>query len=102
MNSRIDDIHFPLDMWRFWGAACMNFPVNLCVVLLGSDRGPLMYLKRGIDRTGRVVVVECYLAAAAKHAITGFRRQLGNLNTCRRRPQAHLEIGNCYANRNDV
>src|SRR5216683_2630579 len=72
------------------------------VVLLSGDRGPLMYLKRGIDRTGRVVVMERYRAAAAERAITGFRRQLRNLDTGRRSPQAHLEIGNCYTNRNDV
>src|SRR5216684_2259248 len=102
MNSGFDDIDFSLDVRRVRGAACMNFSVNLCVVLLGSDRGPLMYLKRGIDRTGRVVVMECYRAAAAERAITGFRRQLSNLDTGRRSPQAHLEIGNCYTNRNDV
>src|SRR5260370_502565 len=46
--------------------------------------------------------MECYRAAAAERAITGFRRQLSNLDTGRRSPQAHLEIGNCYTNRNDV
>src|SRR5216683_3683306 len=102
MNSGFDDIDFSLDMRRVRGAACMNFSVNLCVVLLGSDRGPLTYLKGDINRTGRVVVVECYRAAAAERAITGFRRQLSNLDTGRRSQQAHLETGNCYANRNDV
>src|SRR6266849_7939812 len=62
----------------------------------------MMSLKRGIDRTGRVVVMECYRAAAAELAITGFRRRLSNLDTGRRSPQAHLDIGNCYTNRNDV
>ena len=80
MNSRIDDIDFSLDMRRVRGAASMNLPVNPCVVLLGSDRGPLIYLKRGIDRTGRVVVVECHRAAAAERAVTSFRRQLSNLD----------------------
>src|SRR6266851_6409003 len=46
--------------------------------------------------------MECYRAAAAERAITGFRRQLSNLDTGRRSQQAHLETGNCYANRNDV
>ena len=45
MNSRIDDIDFSLDSRRVRSAAGMNFSVHRCVVLLGSDRGPLMYLK---------------------------------------------------------
>src|SRR6266851_2285518 len=102
MNSRIDDIDFSLDTRRVRSATGPNFPVYRCVVLLGSDRGPPMYLKGGIDRTGRVVVVECYRTAAAERAVTGFRRQLSNLDTGRRRQQAHIEISNCYANRNDV
>src|ERR1700676_2546469 len=102
MNSRIDDVDFSPDIRCVRGAARMNFPVNLRIVLLGSDRGPPMYLKGGIDRTGRVVVVEYYRAAAAERAVTGFRRQLSNLDTGRRRQQAHLEISNCYANRNDI
>jgi hypothetical protein len=44
MNYRIDDIDFALDARDVRGAAGMNLLVNLCVVLLGSDRGPLMYL----------------------------------------------------------
>src|SRR5438128_10859613 len=102
MNRRVYDLDFSLDLRRVRGAACVNFSINLCIVLLGINRGPLMYLKGGIDRAGRVVVVECHRAGAAESSITGLRRQLGNLDTGRRSQQAHLEISNGYANRNDV
>src|SRR5258708_2999096 len=102
MNGRIDDIDFSLDARGVRGAACMNLPVNLCVVLLGSDRGPLMYLYGDIDRAGRVVVVKCYRATTAESALTGFRRQLGNFDTDRRSEQAQLEIAYCNANRHEI